>query len=409
MVLVVAGFDPSAGAGILQDIKTLSLLGVQTCAVVAVETVQNAEKVFQIKPRPVEDICLELDVLPTPRVVKVGLCQPTFVELLRRKYPNAKIVWNVILKSSSGFEFFKPQEVLPYLGFADYLLMNSEEYDRLVECNKSFLKNMMEKIIITGGHRKEEKIIIEYNGEKFVEEKVEGKFHGTGCCFSSAFAGFLDLGYEPKEAIIAAAALVRKILERSKNLKYVASELLAREWQKYDILEQLDELLEEFLMLGPLTVPEVGQNVSFALDWSKTEEEVAKFPGRIRMCLGKAVVVSKACFKDKSHTARMVLTAKKFFPHIKCATNIKFKKEYVENAIKQGYLVFKYDRSLESEELMKKDEGSMEFMIKLAVEKLGRMPDVIWDDGWYGKEAMIRVFGRNPKEILEKVKKIVSG
>ncbi len=408
MVLVVSGFDPSGGAGILQDVKTLSALGLETSAVISMETKQNSNRVFSVQPRPVEIVLSEIEVLPTPSVVKVGLCPPNFVEVLRNKFPTIPIVWNIVLKSSSGYKFFKPKDILPYLRFSDYILMNSEEYDLLRDTDTELIESLRAKIIVTGGHRKKNEIIIEYNGEIFLEEKIEGKFHGTGCCFSSAFAGFLDLGYEPKEAIIAAAKLVKKILERSVGKDYVATEKLLREWEKYDSLNQLEEVLEEFLKLGPLTVPEVGQNISFALNWSETEEQVAKFPGRIRMCCGRATTVSGASFKDKSHTARMVLTAKSFFPHIRCATNIKYDKKYIENAMKNGFLVFKYDRSLESDELARKDQGSMELMIKLAFEKLGKIPDLIWDDGWYGKEAMIRIFGRNPKEVLEKVKKIVS-
>ena len=39
MVLVVSGLDPSAGAGILQDVKTLSALGVKAHGVVSALTV----------------------------------------------------------------------------------------------------------------------------------------------------------------------------------------------------------------------------------------------------------------------------------------------------------------------------------------------------------------------------------
>ncbi len=407
IVLVVSGFDPSAGAGILQDIKTLSALGVKTCGVISAETVQNVDEVLAYRPRPVETIMSEINVLPKPQVVKIGLCQPELVERIRQKFPSVIIVWNIVLQSSSGYEFSKPRDLIPYLKVADYLLMNSDEHALLTKENSPELERLYEKIIITGGHKQSERIVIEYRGQKFFEEKIEGKFHGTGCCFSSAFAGFLSMGYKPQEAIIASAELVRKILERSKGERYVATELLTREWRKYDCLERLEKLKEDFLALGPLTVPEVGQNVSFATDWSNTEEEVCKFPGRIRMALGQAVVVHGASFKDKSHTARMVLAAKKYSPHIKCATNIKYKKEYVDRAVESGLLVFKYERSLEPGELMQRDEGSMEFMIKMAVQRLGVVPDVIWDDGWYGKEAMIRIFGRNPEEVLEKLKRIV--
>ncbi|KFZ21007.1 Phosphomethylpyrimidine kinase type-1, partial [Thermotoga neapolitana LA10] len=54
--------------------------------------------------------------------------------------------------------------------------------------------------------------------------------------------------------------------------------------------------------------------------------------------------------------------------------------------------------------IREKEGQSMVWMIERAISELKSPPDLIYNEGWWGKEAMIRVFGRNPKEVLEKIK-----
>ena len=48
-------------------------------------------------------------------------------------------------------------------------------------------------------------------------------------------------------------------------------------------------------------------------------------------------------------------------------------------------------------------------MVRKAIETLKTAPDIIYDEGWWGKEAMIRVFGRDPKDVLKKIKLMLEG
>ncbi|MEN3041874.1 MAG: thiamine-phosphate synthase family protein [Fervidobacterium sp.] len=399
MVMVISGFDPSAGAGILQDIKSLSLLGISATAVVSTYTVQNTERVFSVTFRKWEDIDRELSVLEKPKYVKIGLITPEFVKLVREKYPETTIVWNIILSSSSGYFFEAEEEVLRNLIYADYVILNNQEAEKLK------LKPS-EKCIITCGHKEGDDVKVLYKDKEFSAKRIHKRFHGTGCAFSSLVTGFLSFGYQVEEAILSSMEIMEKILSLSKK-EQVESEKLAREWMKIDALEKLEKIIPEIEKIGHKTVPEVGQNVSYALPWSTTEEEVAKFPGRIRLKEGKPFFASSPSFKDKSHTARMSIAAKEFAPHVRCVTNVKYEKQYIDNAIKNGLKVFKYDRASEPIEISNHDGKSMQWMIQQAVKTIGSLPDIIYDEGWYGKEAMIRIFGRNPQEVMQKVLKII--
>lgn len=392
-MLIISGLDPSAGAGLLQDIKISSVMGIRAYGIVSAFTTQNEQRVFAVNFRKWEDIRKELEVLPAPRVIKVGLALPEVVKSLRELFPGSTIIWNVILESSSGFKFLDSEEVKKFVNYADYVVLNNEESEKI---------GKKEHFIITGGHENNSQIKVIYKDKTFETSRVRGEFHGTGCAFSTAVAGFLDLGYPIEESIRSSMKLVRKILEKSHEI--VETEKVAREWHRYDVLSTLDEILPFYLEIGHLTVPEVGQNVSFALPWAKDEFEVGKFPGRLRLKSGTAVSVSAASFNDKSHTSRMTVTMMKFFPHIRCTVNVRFKKEYIDRAKKKGLKIYHHDRSKEPEEIQKNEGKSMVWMIEQAISKLKSPPDIIYDEGWWGKEAMIRVFGRDPEETLEKIK-----
>jgi len=406
MLLVVSGFDPSAGAGILQDVKSLSLLGITAMGVVSAHTVQNSNKVFSLIFRKWEEIDRELTVLPEPDFIKIGLASPEIVKLVREKFKNAKIIWNIILSSSSGYYFESEQSILDNLKFADYVVLNNDEAKRL---NLS----PSEKCIVTCGHDANNKDVIRvhYKHDIYEIKRVYGQmsssFHGTGCAFSSLLTGFLSLGYPVTHAIQSAMEVLEKVLELSTEVQQVQTEKLARNWMKSDAIDSLEKIIPEIEAIGEYTIPEVGQNISYAMPWSTNEFEVAKFPGRIRKMNGRPVFVYGPSFKDRSHTARMALSAKNFSPYIRCVTNIKFEEEYVENARKSGLKIYKYDRGSEPNEVRIHDGQSMHWMISKAVEEFGEIPDIIYDDGWIGKEAMIRVFGRNPDEVMKKVKKVI--
>jgi hydroxymethylpyrimidine/phosphomethylpyrimidine kinase len=60
---VVAGIDPSGGAGIYADLKAFSALGAYGCGVVAALTAQNTQAVTGIHGVPPEFVRLQLDTL----------------------------------------------------------------------------------------------------------------------------------------------------------------------------------------------------------------------------------------------------------------------------------------------------------------------------------------------------------
>ncbi len=48
----------------------------------------------------------------------------------------------------------------------------------------------------------------------------------------------------------------------------------------------------------------------------------------------------------------------------------------------------------------------MEWGTEQAIAEAGTIPDVIYDEGAMGKEAMMRVLGEDPQDVLRKVRRI---
>src|SRR3546814_10438510 len=61
--LTIAGVDPSGGAGVLADIKTMSALGAYGTAVIAALTAQNTQAVSGIFPIPPDFVAAQIDTL----------------------------------------------------------------------------------------------------------------------------------------------------------------------------------------------------------------------------------------------------------------------------------------------------------------------------------------------------------
>ena len=78
-------------------------------------------------------------------------------------------------------------------------------------------------------------------------------------------------------------------------------------------------------------------------------------------------------------------------------------RENVINAVKKaGLCVGTFDRTDEPEQV-----STMEWGTNHVISELGSVPDVIYDRGGVGKEPMVRIFGRDPQDVINKLKKII--
>jgi hydroxymethylpyrimidine/phosphomethylpyrimidine kinase len=157
-------------------------------------------------------------------------------------------------------------------------------------------------------------------------------------------------------------------------------------------------------MLDGDWLPEIGTNLVFALPKATTADEVAALTGRIHRVCKHARVTGHVNFGASKYMARVVLATMTVDPDIRCAVNIKRSPEHVRMAREAGLVVASFERSMEPEGVPKDMEwGTLE-----AIRVTGGMPDVIEDAGGHCLEPVMRVLGRDPADVVDKVRRIMA-
>jgi len=66
------------------------------------------------------------------------------------------------------------------------------------------------------------------------------------------------------------------------------------------------------------------------------------------------------------------------------------------------YVVF-FDRRKEPEKIKESEGRSLDFLVDKVLKGLKHPPDIIYDKGDVGKEPIIRLFAKDPLELIEKM------
>lgn len=243
-VLTIAGSDPSGGAGIQADIKTISACGCfATTAIVAIVD-ENTLGVYGIHPVPMEfvrgQIRSVLDDIGTDSI-KIGMLHSS--ELIRAVrstldlYPEIKnIVLDPVMIATSGDPLLEPEAVESLINDliprARVITPNIPEAEILLGekiASQASLPQMARKlsekcngvsVFLKAGHLSEDRLVdVFYNGDSGEVLLLESpridtvNIHGTGCTLSSAFASFLAKGFSLNEAALATKRYISSAIE----------------------------------------------------------------------------------------------------------------------------------------------------------------------------------------------------
>ncbi|MBK6339883.1 MAG: hydroxymethylpyrimidine/phosphomethylpyrimidine kinase [Bacteroidetes bacterium] len=238
IVLSIAGFDPSGGAGLLADIKTIESHKVYGLGVLTCSTLQN-ELVFKeinwLETAYIKNQIKLLHQVSKIEVVKIGLVKSLkslkkITQYLLELNPFVKIIWDPILSSSSGFVFHKKwnsNELYSVLEDLYLITPNWEEIKMLFQESEPLeAAEALSKycpIFLKGGHNQLEKGVdyLFFNGKttKYSLEKISNfQKHGSGCVLSSSIASNIALGKTLEEACRKAKIYTLAFLESSENL-----------------------------------------------------------------------------------------------------------------------------------------------------------------------------------------------
>ena len=232
-VLSIAGFDPSAGAGVLADIKTFEVCGVYGMGIVSALTFQNDIAFEKVEWFELSKIIEQIKVLQKRfafEYIKIGLIENLdvlnqLISYLRSSCTDVKIIWDPILKASAGFEFYSIENqklleeicaqlylITPNIPEAIALGTNNNEQE-----NVKYLSNFC-NVYLRGGHSEEKKgvdFLFTKDGNEILFpttiDNVSAK-HGSGCILSSAITANLAKGFTLEEACWKAKKYITEFL-----------------------------------------------------------------------------------------------------------------------------------------------------------------------------------------------------
>ena len=232
VVLTIAGFDPSSGAGVTADLQTFAAHGCFGVACVTALTVQSTRGVRGVHPvagAVVSKTLAELADDFSIAAAKIGMLgSGDAVDAVAAFLNRAKlqhVVLDPVLKSSSGARLLAPAAIAKFkrklLPLCSVVTPNVDEASVLTGLPVKGPSAMIEAarrlhdlgapgVIVTGGHLPEPVDVLSVAGWRdcgFADAmELRGKkapsrsTHGTGCAYSSALAANLALGRDLVEA-----------------------------------------------------------------------------------------------------------------------------------------------------------------------------------------------------------------
>ncbi|WP_353955893.1 bifunctional hydroxymethylpyrimidine kinase/phosphomethylpyrimidine kinase [uncultured Corynebacterium sp.] len=245
-VLSIAGTDPTGGAGVQADLKSIGAAGGYGMAVVTALVAQNTQGVREIHTPPQSFLDAQLQsVFDDVQVdaIKIGMLGDVETTetvanwLLRVGVP--VVVLDPVMVATSGDRMLSEeaeQAVRELTRLATVVTPNLPELAMLVgepvattvrqavEQAQRFAKEMNVSVLAKGGHlssSQADNALVTPAGEVFnvAVERVETKnTHGTGCSLSSALATRLAAGDSPQRAVEWASEWLREAIEYADDL-----------------------------------------------------------------------------------------------------------------------------------------------------------------------------------------------
>jgi hydroxymethylpyrimidine/phosphomethylpyrimidine kinase len=254
VVLSIAGYDPSSGAGVTADIKTAASQDCYAVTCITALTVQSTQGVFGVQALEPELVARTLNTLADDvniSAVRIGMLGSGAVAtavigfLTSRGLSN--VVLDPVLRSSSGTPLLDEMGlemlralfplctlITPNVDEAAELAANERlragaRWEEALPWLRDTAGRLHElgarNLVITGGHLSEPNDYFSYEHLKVLtEEVVPGQrlesrsTHGTGCAFAMAVACQLALGRELPEAVRGAKEYVRRAIAASYSL-----------------------------------------------------------------------------------------------------------------------------------------------------------------------------------------------
>ena len=432
-LLSIGGSDPSSGAGIQSDVKVFAELGTHGLTVITALTAQNTTKFGTVEPVSQKMLKDQMDSVMTDFKIdgiKIGMVYNS--EIIKTLYQQLKkskipIVVDPVIRSTTGGLLIQKDAIKDFqkyiIPLATVITPNRFEAE-IISNTKVSSKNSIEKIaktiqgmgaknvIITGNKEKQKsKEITDFVLEKDTAYRISGKEiaginHGSGCNYSAAITFAISNNRSVRES----AEFAKEFTVNSiKNAKKVGKGIKITDTKEQDKINlELSKAINGFIEIKNIfkNIPECQTNFVYSKQKPKSTKDVLGISGRIVKAGTKVIVAGNLTYGGSKHVATALLAVNKKFPKIRSAINLKYQNATMLKIKKTHLMISDYDRVKEPNSV-KSGGSTIKWGIKTAIKDLQIPPDVVFHRGDFGKEPMIIFFGNTPKDVLDKLSKIV--
>ena len=221
------------------------------------------------------------------------------------------------------------------------------------------------RVILFGGDRED---VIAVTSRKILELFRRGIL----CKYYAEYAGVRE---EACVELFSASDEARLVLESLRNA--------IRALQSFDVFSDL--------------IPEVRSNFAYALPSPGSISEVAAVPGRITSVRGRLFALPPE-FGVSRFTAGILVELARFEPEIRSVINIRYGEDVEEALSKAGFKVARVRTGGLGE-----DDAIREIVRPFET----GLYDAVIDEGGEGVEPLVYVFGKDPLEVVDKIKRLL--
>lgn len=237
--LSIAGFDPSGGAGVIADIKTFEANKVNGMAVLTGLTFQNDSEFDGVRWIEADEIIKQMEVLSKKfhfEYVKIGMVRDfetleKIIACCQLQIANCKLIWDPILKASTGFNIHKTIDKEKLLTICKNVFLITPNVNEIrilmnepVEMKAAKKLSQYCNVFLKGGHNEEKKgrdylFTVDDKVFPYRAKKISGfPKHGSGCVLSSAIISNLAKGETLQRSCLKAKNYITEFLMSNKTL-----------------------------------------------------------------------------------------------------------------------------------------------------------------------------------------------
>lgn len=424
--LTIAGSDSIGGAGIQADIKAMGSLDVHAACVITAVTAQNTYEVAEIFPVPEEIIEAQYRSVTNDlkiNAVKTGmLYSPNTAKLVAEflEDDDMPLIIDPVLTAGVGGSLAERgladsirshlmplcELITPNKYEAEILagIKINNEYDATLACE--LIGKDGSSVYLKGGHMDTRKVIdylyLNSQIKKFEYPRLDRSGHGSGCTLSSFITANCAKGMDIASAVMKSRELIQRSIATQYSIgkgDYVVNTMVRSECPapSNSTIDELESISSKMLETLPSKfVPKSGLNMAYATPGAKGPEDIAAVSGGITLFNGNLKKGGPVRFGAAGQLSYMLLGAMKADPEIRSVMSIKYSSDTADILEEFGYSIGRFDR---------RSDRSVDSMMADVIKKTGRVPDAIIDAG-NGNERLIRIFGKDPKDVLGKAETI---